>query len=348
VGIVLVPNVLGDHGDIWSDQNEDEEHAWIDKLPPGVIFPAPNFGDAVHCDSYNLVKDWVDLDTGCIYEIFYYYENTDFPQQRYGYSYDIFDVDDRKIVKGDGKDLLVFEVMIENESDSPARLYHKYGNQGFKMYDGKDREFTVITSTMLVGLGGSPTEDPAFSWNEACPFYNIPTEIQPGIEKRVILCFEIPKDSDHFKVVYDSVGKYDGLFHGMVLLFDRDAIKHQTQQQVVKSTESTSTSIELLFIILAVVAVSGIVGAVLIAKRGTNTKSAQQKLEEYEDEYLKAGNQAGNQDLEEYEKEYLARQGQRPSPKPARVEKTTLFCDSCGTPFKSEAKFCGECGTPRS
>ena len=145
-------------------------------------------------------------------------------------------------------------------------------------------------------------------------------------------------------MVYDSVGKYDGLFHGMVLLFDRDAIKHQTQQQVVKSTESTSTSIELLFIILAVVAVSGIVGAVLIAKRGTNTKSAQQKLEEYEDEYLKTG----NKDLEEYEKEYLARQGQRPSPKPARVEKTTLFCDSCGTPFKSEARFCGECGTPRS
>ena len=255
-----------------------------------------------------------------------------------------WDVDDRKIVKGDGKDLLVFEVMIENESDSPARLYHKYGNQGFKMYDGKDREYTTITSKMLVGLGGSPTEDPAFSWNEACPFYNIPTEIQPGIEKRVILCFEIPKDSDHFKVVYDSVGKYDGLFHGMVLLFDRDAIKHQTQQQVVKSTEPTSTSIELLFIVLAVVAVSGIVGAVLIAKRGSNTKSAQQKLEEYEDEYLKTG----NKDLEEYEKEYLARQGQRPSPKPAETRPTSSSCNSCGARLKPTAKFCGKCGTPRS
>ena len=90
-------------------------------------------------------------------------------------------------------------------------------------------------------------------------------------------------------------------------------------------TKSTSMFIELLYLIIGVTAVAGIVGAVLIAKRGTNTKSAQQKLEEYEDEYLKAGNQAGNQDLEEYEKEYLARQGQRPSPKPARVEKTTLF-----------------------
>ena len=335
--------MLGDHGDIWSDQNEDEEHALIDKLPPGVIFPAPNFGDAVKCADYNLVKDWMDLDTGCIYEIFYYYENTDFPQQKYGYTYGIFDLDDRKIVKGDGKDLLVFEVMIENESDSPARLYH----QGFKMYDGKDREFTTITSTMLLGQfpGGSPTEDPGFSWNDACPLYNVYLEVQPGIEERVILCFEIPKNSDHFKVVYDRVSGFGNEFAtGVVLLFDRDAIKHQTQQQVVKSTEPTSTSIELLFIVLAVVAVSGIVGAVLIAKRGTNTKSAQQKLEEYEDEYLKVG----NQDLEEYEKEYLARQGQSPSPKPARVEKTTLFCDSCGTPFKSEARFCGECGTPRS
>ena len=100
-------------------------------------------------------------------------------------------------------------------------------------------------------------------------------------------------------------------------------------------------SIELLFIALAVVAVSGIVGAVLIAKRGSNTKSAQQKLEEYEDEYLKVG----NQDLEEYEKEYLARQGQRPSPKPAETRQTSSSCNSCGKPLKPTAKFCGKCGS---
>ena len=343
---MTVPNVLGDHGDIWSDQNEDEEHAWIDKLPPGVIFPAPNFGEAINCE-YKFYAGSIQIlqnARGCVYQIFFFYENIDFPQQRYGWTYGIFDVDDRKIVKGDGKDLLVFEVMIENESDSPAKLYH----EAFKMYDGKDREFSTTTSKMIVGLGGNPTEDPSFSWNEACPLYNVYFDIQPGIEERVILCFEIPKDSDHFKVVYVRINDLTKeRASGMVLLFDRDAIKQQTQQQVTeptKPTESTSTSIELLFIVLAVVAVSGIVGAVLIAKRGTNTKSAQQKLEEYEDEYLKVG----NQDLEEYEKEYLARQGQRPSPKPARVEKTTLFCDSCGTPFKSEARFCGECGTPRS
>jgi hypothetical protein len=349
VGVVLVPNVLGDHGDIWSGCDSDCEHAWIDKLPPGVIFPAPNFGEAIYCDYkfYAGSNEYFQNARGCVFNMFFYYEEVDFPQQHYGWSYAPFDVGDRKIVKGDGKDLLVFEIMIENESDSPAKLYH----EAFKMYDGKDRVFTTITSTMLLGQfpGGSPTEDPAFDWNEACPLYNVYLDIQPGIEERVILCFEIPKDSDHFKVVYDRVNSLTkDRATGMVLLFDRDVIKHQTQQQVAKSTEPTSMSIELLFIALAVVAVSGIVGAVLIAKRGSNTKSAQQKLEEYEDEYLKAGNQAGNQDLEEYEKEYLARQGQRPSPKPARVEKTTLFCDNCGTPFKSEARFCDECGTPRS
>ena len=173
-------------------------------------------------------------------------------------------------------------------------------------------------------------------------------------------CFEIPKDSDHFKGVYTSLGRFNQapeIPTSLVFVLDRGGIDRFGEKtfavveptvEPTKSTEPTSTSIELLFIALAVVAVSGIVGAVLIAKRGSNTKSAQQKLEEYEDEYLKAGNQAGNQDLEEYEKGYLARQGQRPSPKPARVEKTTLFCDSCGTPFKSEARFCGECGTPRS
>ena len=95
-------------------------------------------------------------------------------------------------------------------------------------------------------------------------------------------------------------------------------------------TSGTSMSIEPLYIVIGVVAIGGIIGAIAVARRGSKTSKP------------------AKQDLEEYEKEYLARQGQSPSPKPARVEKTTLFCDSCGTPFKSDARFCGECGTPRS
>ena len=41
------------------------------------------------------------------------------------------------------------------------------------------------------------------------------------------------------------------------------------------------------------------------------------------------------QKLAEYETEYLARN-------------TDLFCQSCGTTLKSGAKFCGECGTTQS
>jgi len=50
------------------------------------------------------------------------------------------------------------------------------------------------------------------------------------------------------------------------------------------------------------------------------------------------------QDLDDYESKYLARQGQRPSPKPAETRSTSAFCDSCGKPLKPTAKFCGKCG----
>jgi len=54
------------------------------------------------------------------------------------------------------------------------------------------------------------------------------------------------------------------------------------------------------------------------------------------------------QDLDDYESKYLARQGQRPSPKPAETRPTSSSCNSCGKPLKPTAKFCGGCGTPRS
>ena len=54
------------------------------------------------------------------------------------------------------------------------------------------------------------------------------------------------------------------------------------------------------------------------------------------------------QDVEDYESQYLARQGQRPSPKPAETRPTSSSCNSCGRPLKPTAKFCGGCGTQRS
>ena len=51
------------------------------------------------------------------------------------------------------------------------------------------------------------------------------------------------------------------------------------------------------------------------------------------------------QDLDDYESQYIARQGQRPSPKPAEARQTSSSCNSCGRPLKPTAKFCGGCGT---
>ena len=63
-----------------------------------------------------------------------------------------------------------------------------------------------------------------------------------------------------------------------------------------------------------------IVMYVLLSKKDTS-EPAQQKPAE--------------QKLAEYETEYLARN-------------TNMFCQSCGTTLKSGAKFCGECGTTQS
>ena len=51
------------------------------------------------------------------------------------------------------------------------------------------------------------------------------------------------------------------------------------------------------------------------------------------------------QDLEDYEEQYIAKQGQRPSRKPAEIRQTSSSCKSCGARLKPMAKFCGKCGS---
>ena len=93
---------------------------------------------------------------------------------------------------------------------------------------------------------------------------------------------------------------------------------------------SPSMSIEPLYIIIAVVAIGGIIGAIAVARRGSKTSKP------------------AKQDLEEYEKQYLAGQNIEPSPKPAKKKETSPSCNNCGKPLKPKAKFCGQCGTSRS
>ena len=98
--------------------------------------------------------------------------------------------------------------------------------------------------------------------------------------------------------------------------------------------ESSGTSIPPLYIAGGAAAIgAAIIGIVFAVKRGSGGTSTPKPA---------------RQDLDDYESQYLARQGQRPSPKPAETRQTSSSCNSCGKPLKPAAKFCGGCGTPRS
>ena len=97
---------------------------------------------------------------------------------------------------------------------------------------------------------------------------------------------------------------------------------------------SSGTSIPPLYIAGGAAAIgAAVIGIIFTVKRGSGGTSTPKPA---------------RQDLEDYESQYLARQGQRPSPKPAEKKETSSSCDSCGASLKPTAKFCGKCGTPRS
>ena len=94
---------------------------------------------------------------------------------------------------------------------------------------------------------------------------------------------------------------------------------------------SSGTSIPPLYIAGGAVAIGvAVIGIVFAVRRGSGGTSTPKPA---------------RQDVEDYESQYLARQGQRPSPKPAEARQTSAFCDSCGAKLKPTAKFCGKCGS---
>ena len=95
--------------------------------------------------------------------------------------------------------------------------------------------------------------------------------------------------------------------------------------------ESSGTSIPPLYIAGGAAAIgAAVIGIIFAVKRGSGGTSTPKPA---------------RQDVEDYESQYLARQGQRPSPKPAETRPTSAFCDSCGAKLKPAAKFCGKCGS---
>ena len=75
---------------------------------------------------------------------------------------------------------------------------------------------------------------------------------------------------------------------------------------------------------------AAIIGIIFVVKRGSSGTSTPKPA---------------RQELDDYESQYLARQGQRPTHKPAETRPTSSSCNSCGRPLKPTAKFCGKCGS---
>ena len=84
-----------------------------------------------------------------------------------------------------------------------------------------------------------------------------------------------------------------------------------------EKTESSSMSIEPLYVIIAVVAIGGVIGGVFAVRKGSKTAKPTQE----EPKRIKTS---------------------------VETKEVSESCQSCGTSLKPGARFCGNCGTPRS
>ena len=96
------------------------------------------------------------------------------------------------------------------------------------MYDGKDRKFEPITSSIL-NWGDNIVENPNFSWSEDCS--PLPVTVQPGIIDKMKVCFEIPKNSDHFKFT-DTISRSPSTDYTYVIaILERPTISNTASKE---------------------------------------------------------------------------------------------------------------------
>ena len=81
-----------------------------------------------------------------------------------------------------------------------------------------------------------------------------------------------------------------------------------------KTAKSASTSIEPLYIVIAVVTIGGVVGAIFAVRKGSKTPKPTQQ----EPKRVKTS---------------------------VETKEASEFCQSCGTSLKPEVRFCGKCGS---
>jgi len=106
--------------------------------------------------------------------------------------------------------------------------------------------------------------------------------------------------------IYEGIGITESQYQKIV----NDLTKPQpvAEQKTVTAQESSGG---LVYVLVAVVAVGGVIGAVFFIKKGSKASAVQQES-------------------------------------PSRRQTTVLFCNNCGKSLKPGAKFCGKCGSPQS
>ena len=105
---------------------------------------------------------------------------------------------------------------------------------------------------------------------------------------------------------------YEGI--GITELQYQEIVNELTKPQLAaeqKTVTAQESSGGLVYVLVAVVAVGGIIGAVFFIKKGSKASDAQRES-------------------------------------PSRRQKTVLLCSNCGKPLKLAAKFCGKCGSSQS
>jgi hypothetical protein len=108
--------------------------------------------------------------------------------------------------------------------------------------------------------------------------------------------------------IYEGVGITQSQYQKIV----NDLTKPQpvAEQKTVTAQEESSGG--LVYVLVAAVAVGGVIGAVFFIKKGSKSpKTVQQES-------------------------------------PSTRQTTVLFCSNCGNPLKTKAKFCGKCGSAQS
>jgi len=113
--------------------------------------------------------------------------------------------------------------------------------------------------------------------------------------------------------IYEGIGITESQYQKIVNdLTKPQPVAVQETTTVQKQTTQESGGNEIVYVLVAAVAVGGVIGAVFFIKKGSNAPRPVQQES------------------------------------PSRRQTTVLFCTKCGNPLKPKAKFCGKCGSAQS